>query len=93
MTLYRRKFVSNVFGLSSIAFRMGATHFSWRHENLFFPQNDVTVTSLWLLIYLKRFVAVVRIRRWLHWLSSSIRSGVMANHNFTGHCSGRRGRL
>jgi len=27
-----------------------------------------------------------------HWLSSPIRSGVMADHTFAGHFSGRRGR-
>ena len=30
-TFLCRKFISNVFGLSSMTFRMEATHFSWQH--------------------------------------------------------------
>jgi len=42
--------------------------------------------------YLKRFVAVFRIRGCFRWLSSPIRTRVMADNNFIGHYRGQRGR-
>jgi len=67
---------------------MEAAHFFGNVKTGFSPKK----TSLVRANYIKRFVAIFRFRRCLHWLYSSIRSGVMADHNFGGHCSGWRGR-
>jgi len=49
-------------------------------------------TQRHVLVILIRFLAVSWIQGCLHWLSSPIRSGVMADQRFTSHHSGRRGR-
>jgi len=73
-----RNVISNVFSLCFTAFWIRTTKFFGNMKNT----NHVTMTSHVRVTYLKIWVAVFRIRRYLHWLNSAIWSRVMADHNF-----------
>ena len=80
-----------------MAFRLEAAHFSWQSENRVSPPKRRKMLSPVRATYLKRFVAVYRIRRCFPWLFSVAQSvqetGVIADENYTGHCNnGRRER-
>ena len=84
-TFLCRMFVSNVFGLGSVAYWMDAKRFSGLREKRFFLGNEITITSLAGATYLKMSRHVLRIQWYFRWLSSSFRSDVMVTHKFTGH--------
>ena len=81
-TFVCRKFVCNVFGLSSVAVWMDATCFPRLPEKKFPPQNDVTMMSQVGSTLLQKCGAVSRTQWCLHWLPSSIHPHVMVDHSF-----------
>jgi len=57
-----RKCVSNVFGLSSVAYSMDTTRFSSLCQTRFLPGNDITMTSQVGAIYFKMCRQALRIQ-------------------------------
>ena len=71
-TFLCRKFVSKVFSLSCMALWMDAVSFHSLREKRFSPETTSHVRGA----YRKICILLLRIQRYLHWLSSSIRSEV-----------------
>ena len=82
-----KNFISNVFRFRSMAFCIKTTIFlaMWKTD---FPKKYITMMSQVCATYLKKCVAVFRIRRCLHWLFSTLCSRVMTNNNLKRHDRG-----
>ena len=77
-------------GMSFLIFHVKISRAYGKCTNMDFSQKS----QMWRCIFAAfiGFLAVSRIQDCFHWLSSPIRSGVMADHTFAGHCSVLRGR-